>query len=127
MTAKIALHSITCMIMGFAHNWAFERNLVFRLTSVVSEEKRDVILGRVSASHREGRAFDISIRGWTTDDIDDFREDLQRKFGQYGAVSLRDNVRRLVVVKHDHIHVQISKAIATAKNEKLLSSLCEIR
>lgn len=127
MTVKIALHSITCMVLGFANNWAFERGLPFRVTSVLSDEAKDRRLNRVSSSHREGRAFDISIQGWTIDDIDDFREDMQRKFGHYGAFSIRDDVRRLVVIKHDHIHVQISKAIATSKNDKLLNSLCELK
>lgn len=107
----LCMHPITIMVLGYSAYICSEMQVPFEVTSTVSDLKEDQRLGRTSSSHREGRAFDISIRGWTTDDIDNFKLDLEKKFGEYGAVSARDGVKRLVVVHTGtapHIHIQIS-------------------
>lgn len=121
------VHPILCMVLGYAHIWAFNNDLPFVVTSAVSDIEKDRRLGRVSSSHRDRRAVDLSIKGWTTDNLDDFKIDVESRFGQYGAISYSDHEKRLVVVKSDHIHLQISPEMASHKNEKLLYSLCSFK
>ena len=111
----LTMHPLAVMILGYAAFTAEQMGVPFTVTSTVSDLKEDQKLGRVSSSHRTGRAFDLSIYGWTTDDIDNFKIELESKFGAYGAISKRDGSRRLVVVHNGtapHIHVQISAEYA---------------
>ena len=108
----LCMHPLMVSILGYAAFVAQEMDLPFVVTDTVSDLHKDKKLGRTSASHREGRAADISLRGWTTDDIDNFKLKLEQKFGKYGAISSRDNQRRLVVVHTGtapHIHLQIDR------------------
>lgn len=110
-TLSLCMHPLAVMILGYASFTAQQMDLPFVVTSTVSDIREDERLGRTSASHREGRAFDISIYGWTTDDIDNFKFEMERKFGDLGAWTHRGE-QRLVVVHNGtapHIHVQISR------------------
>ena len=108
---KLFVHPAIIIVLGYCQLWAFQRGLPFNPTSVMSTEKKDKALGRISDTHKEGRAFDLSIRGWTTDDIDDFKVDIEKELGHLGAVSESDLVRRLVVVESDHLHIQVDAAL----------------
>lgn len=63
-----------------------------------------------SRTHSEWRAADISIRGWSLDEIDDLVFDLNDRFKHIAAISASDHVPRAAIYgdsKHlDHIHVQ---------------------
>jgi len=63
---------------------------------------RDGIPGiSVSKSHAEGRAFDLSVRGLTVDDIDAVLYDVNRAHAvARGAISLRDKVARAIIYEH---------------------------
>ena len=107
----LTMHPLTVMVLGYAAFTAEQMDLPFEVTSTVSDIREDNRLGRKSSTHREGRAFDLSIHGWTTDDIDNFKLELENKFGEYGAWT-RDGGQRLVVVHTGtapHIHIQISR------------------
>ena len=103
------LHPMLLRIMFHMNYWCFARKLPFVVTSTLSTKQEDIALKRTSTSHKTGRAFDIAIRelSWTTDDLDNFKIDFEKLYGKFGAVSKRDLVRRLVVIKNNHIHVQI--------------------
>ena len=114
----LEMHPMTLRILFHAYQWAHSRKIPFVVTSTLSTKEEDELLKRVSTAHRTGRAFDLSIRGWTTDDIDDFHMDFEKAYGKWGAVSKRDLIRRCVVIKRDHIHVQISWEFVNFKNFK---------
>lgn len=64
-----------------------------------------------SRTHSEGRAFDVSTRGWTAKQIDDCIVYMNDKVGHLGAYSASDGKQR-VIVRHDagmgdHFHCQI--------------------
>ena len=102
-------------IISFSAQWCYERELTFMITSLMRSEKRNAELDSVSNTHPEGRAFDMSVSskyGWNKHHINEFKEDIENKFGEYGAISLSDGKRR-VIVSHDngngyHIHIQIA-------------------
>lgn len=104
------------MILEGAADWAFAKGLPFVITSSVSTYGEDMFLRRVSASHREARAFDISIKGWSENDIKQFENNMTIAYRKYAAVSGSTGLPALVVV-HDngngrHIHVQLHKRYA---------------
>ena len=95
--------------------WALSQNVPFVVTDSVSTLQEDLELKRVSTSHRECRAADISIRGWTDDVMKRFKEHFEKKYPDVGAIS-QSGIRNLVVI-HDngnglHIHTQLAKTFA---------------
>lgn len=85
------------------------------ITATISTLAEDQQIGRVSSSHREGRAFDVAIRTWTPSILRMFVSHFESKYSHLGAVSKTDNVRRFVVSKPHgtgpHLHIQLGKDI----------------
>ena len=89
----------------FTMNFAKDRNLPLVFTSII-REKLD---GSVSKTHEQGRAFDISTKGWSDDHIKHFLTIINSSFN-VGAISLSDGKEKEAIY-HDiglgaHIHVQ---------------------
>lgn len=73
-----------------------------------------------SSTHPEGRAIDISSRGWQQTDIDNVIEYVEKVAGHYGAYSIRDH-RQRPVIHHElfqdgvsmgaHFHLQCHRGI----------------
>lgn len=85
------------------------------VTCTVSTVEEDVILRRKSSTHREGRAFDLSVRRLSEDQIDEIKIQFTNIAGQLGAIN-KDGMPCLIV-DHDcglgrHLHFQISKDVA---------------
>lgn len=109
------MHPIILMIMFDAQNWAIEQGLPYIVTSTVSTIAEDEALSRTSASHRDGRSFDLSIRGW--DLIDQIRviSYINTRYKKYHYLSLA-GVSRIAYL-HDnsngeHIHFAIHSKFA---------------
>lgn len=117
----LKMHPVASLLMLYMSLWASERGLPFTVTSTVSTKDEDAKLGRVSTSHLDGRAFDISIKGWTIDEQTDFFIDHVEKYGHLGAYS--HNGEQKLIVIHDgtapHIHVQIKPGISFPRLEDL--------
>ena len=90
--------------------WAEQRKLPFVITRAIDEKIPGV---SVSDTHIEGRAVDLSLKLWTTDDIDDFNCDANKEFSNsIGAFSLADNKPRFCIIHTGtalHAHLQIRK------------------
>lgn len=87
--------------------WAEKRKLPFIITRAID----GIIKGiSVSKTHEEGRAVDISIRGWCADMIDEFIHDSNTEFADtIGAFSLTDGKARFCVFHVGtaaHFHLQ---------------------
>jgi hypothetical protein len=90
--------------------------LPFTVTRTLSERIEGI---SKTDSHADGRAFDMSTRGWTIDDIDNFVHDMNRSgvASLYGATSRTDGVVRLVVYEPNddttgrvsHLHIQVRR------------------
>jgi hypothetical protein len=90
--------------------WAMNRykiELVF--TATVSTKEEDKVLGRVSDTHRTGRAFDIRTAGLPEAFIAEFILHFETKYPKLGAGKL------IVNKAHGtgpHLHVQLNRTFA---------------
>lgn len=82
------------VLMALAVAWyCYKRNLPLLFSSII----REGILGvSVSKTHIEGRAFDISVKGWTEKDILDLVLWMNETFN-IGATSISDGKEREVI------------------------------
>jgi len=104
------------MTLGYVALYCENHHLPFRVTRTVDEMIQGVSKTDI---HADGRAFDISVQGWTTDDIDNFVHDMNTSdfAHRYGAISTTDNQVRLIVWepsddscgKIQHLHAQVRR------------------
>ena len=93
----------------------------FIITDLLSSVFDDARLRRVSTTHQDGRAADVSVRGWPEGFVNKFISNFDYTHGHFGAISKKDGQQRLIVrhnVKRpdgsmggDHLHVQIRRMI----------------
>jgi len=85
-----------------------KNSLPCKISSIRSDRKN---IRSVSKTHETGRAIDFSIRGWTTDDIDDCVHYFNRHYSNIAAISYSDGKPRAIVHHNfghgDHIHIQV--------------------
>jgi len=101
------IHSNLMAILLFTNTFCNENNLPFVITSL----KTDKVSGRVSSSHRDGRAADVSLKYWPEYKIIEFETKVNGIFYDQAAISKSDNRKRACVI-HDsgkgrHIHLQV--------------------
>lgn len=105
----LSLNPVALVVLFDMNFFCKLNNMPFKITSTVSTLSEDEALERVSTTHLEGRAFDISVHGWTEKQIENFKYHFERKFAMYSAKN-KDGEDRLIV-RHvgtaDHLHVQI--------------------
>lgn len=87
-------------------------NLPLTITSIIRPKINGV---SKSVTHQEGRAFDISVRGWSHEDIKFLVDNINDKF-TIGAISLKDGKEREAIYEDgvtaglgSHIHLQCRK------------------
>lgn len=87
-------------------------NLPLVITSIIRPKIPGV---SKSVTHQEGRAFDVSVRGWSQEDIDFLVSNINEKF-TIGAISLTDKKEREAIYEDGikagvgaHIHLQCRK------------------
>jgi len=87
-------------------NYCQNQNLPFVVTSMVRTLEENLKLKAKSLTHVEGRAFDLSIKGWDIFKIDEFCQHFNEKYIEYA---------KPVVLFHEgsapHIHVQIFRNV----------------
>ena len=69
------------------------------------------VSGRKYRTHAEGRAIDLSVKGWSDRDIAEVTDLFNEQYKDIAAISARDGVPRAVVVhkgtaKHFHLQVR---------------------
>lgn len=85
------------------------------ISDAVTDLSEDQALNRVSSTHREGRAFDVSLHGWTRDQWNDCRRIFSAKYRHLAALDTSGEPNLIVV--HDagtgnHMHFQVHKKYA---------------
>ena len=93
--------------------WCAERNLPLIITRVIDEMIPNVSKTNI---HAEGRAVDISVNHWSTNEIDEFVHDMNELFSDsIGAYSLADKKPRFCVYHNAgagwHMHLQCRKGL----------------
>jgi hypothetical protein len=106
------MHPLTMMILADMVFWAISRGILISITETFTSKEEDAALKRVSTAHAEGRAFDVSTRGWTETQIKAFSDEFTAKYGSYGAIG--GSGKPTLIVRHDtgrgdHFHVQVSR------------------
>lgn len=76
------------------------------VTSALSTEKEDIKLKRVHLQHRQGRAVDLSIKGFYADQLHQMARFFNTLFLEYAAFT-EEKGSQLVLIKKDHLHVAI--------------------
>lgn len=105
------LHPLALVLMFSMKHYCEENKIRFQVTSTVSTLEEDRWLSRRSSTHRTGRAFDLSIRDWTSGDIHNFITHFNNKFSNIAATD--KNGKPKLIVHHnsghgDHLHIQIN-------------------
>jgi hypothetical protein len=93
----------------------------FIITDLISSEDEDAILGRVSDSHREGRAADIRVHSWPGWYQIEFEEHFEKKYHDIAAVSAKTGKANLIEIHEGtapHVHVQLRRNLWKSKQQK---------
>ena len=111
MIELVLIHPVLLYIFADINLYASENNYpTIEITRVVDEKIEGV---SVSTTHEEGRAIDISVKGFTRQQIDHLVELFNNKYAEdYGAISYSDGKPRLMVFHKGtgwHIHIQIRR------------------
>jgi hypothetical protein len=88
-----------------------EHRLPCKITSISSDRKN---VRAVSKTHEEGRALDISTRGWREQDVLRFVYLMNQDYREIAAVSASDGEPRAAVWHNyneqgEHIHLQVKR------------------
>lgn len=111
------VHWSLAMVLSAMSGWCKQNKVPFVITSMIRSRAENVAAGAKSMTHVEGRAADISIRGWSETDIDLFKafwtnHDFNKN---YGAISSSSMKAKLIYVhgEHEnrHIHVQVRRGL----------------
>jgi hypothetical protein len=108
-------HPVLMYVLSGFVIWATSEKIPVIITDSVSSLAEDQKLKRVSKTHREGRAVDISTRGWNAKQIQMSIDFLNSAYIHFAALDIMGKPR--LVVHHDsgsgpHLHIQINKAYA---------------
>lgn len=110
------LHPAVAEIMAEMVEWLSKKKVTPIITETVTTLTEDAQRRRRSATHREGRAFDIRTRDWPEPLIKEFEIFFNKKYGVKGAIA-PVSLQPTLLLHHDtglgdHFHVQFSKSFA---------------
>ena len=92
--------------------WAMERKLPINVTSLMRELNDGI---SESSTHQEGRALDISVRGWTLAQITELAEYINKKYSRIGAISAKTGLPNTCFYHNNgngwHFHIQVRPII----------------
>jgi len=113
------MNALIAIVMFQMALWCNVRSIPFVVTSTISTEEIDTILGRISTSHRDRRAFDLRSKVFTREQKAEFMRVFNEKFKDIASISLSDFQPRLVVLhgedEEEHFHVAIHSQFAITK------------
>jgi len=89
-----------------------EFGLPLTITSLISDREN---VKAVSNTHETGRAFDISVRGWTEQSIHRFCFIMNRNYRDIAAISASTGLERAAVYHDNHIHLQVKMGVSVNK------------
>lgn len=100
-------YGILIILLEFAI-WCKKHSIPCVISSLMGDAP-----GRVSRTHADGRAFDASIRGMTTDHIDDILIEFNRKYAATHGTDPTGKNPRVVIChgKVQHLHFQVRHGI----------------
>lgn len=110
------LHDYAKVLLSVMIDWCLMNDIEPVVTSTVSTLEEDLALNRKSSTHRDGRAFDISTRGWSREHIEEFQNVFNNQYGKHGAISKQTGKPKLILHHNAgtgmHFHVQLNTRFA---------------
>lgn len=102
-------HSVMQFLAHEIKDWCIKNECTFLITETKTTDAEDRVLNRVSKTHQEGRAIDLSCREWKKENIEEFIAYFSHKYAHIAAVGMSGP---RLIVHHDsghgaHFHVQI--------------------
>lgn len=109
------LHARGQLVAEDMGRWLSLKGYKLIITDIMSDQTEDEALGRVSPSHREGRAFDFRTRGIPQHILDELEKRFEHIYKHWAAISLASGKPNLILY-HDngngrHAHVQIRRGL----------------
>ena len=102
------LDPIVLNMLAYTAEYAFQHSLPCVITSM-----REDAPGRKTSTHKDGRAIDISVKGWNDYHIHTFIFNFQKKFKGLGAYNKAGENRPIVYHKVEgcalHFHLQCKR------------------
>ena len=103
------------------YQWTTQNNCPFMITESKTTTEEDAAIKRISKTHSEGRAVDISYHGWNKENSDKFIACFSHKYASMAAIT--SNGPKLIVF-HDagsgnHFHVQIKPGLSEINKSTL--------
>jgi len=101
------VHPNLLVLLVYAYQYARRYELPFTITSI-----KDRFSGRISKSHEEGRAIDLSVKAWPEFHILRLTKKMNEEFESIGAISKSDGISRACVYHKVegnawHFHLQV--------------------
>lgn len=93
------------LLLGALTEYCYVNNLPVTITSIIED-----VDGRQSQTHKEGRAVDISVRGWEPEHITKLLTYLNSKYRLIAAISKSDGEPRAAIYHEGigwHLHLQV--------------------
>jgi hypothetical protein len=109
------IHWSLAMILAAMSGYCKKHKLPLVATSIIRSHSENQALGAVSKTHVEGRAVDLSVKGWETSDIEMFVKfwNGHHYNKDYGAISSLTKQPNLVVYHNsghgDHLHIPVRR------------------
>jgi hypothetical protein len=108
----LMLQPATLFLLSQVVLWCSAHKLSCVITSFISDREN---VKAKTMTHSEGRAFDLSIKGWTKFDIARFVFHFNTKYKDIAAIAASDNQPKAVVYgdknHRDHMHMQVKRGI----------------
>ena len=109
------VHPILLLIVADSSLFFFNYKKRFIITDSLSTTEDDMRLGRVSSSHREGRAVDVRINNLDPDFVKEWQAYMDSRYLSFAAVNSK-GFRKLIVLHGEgdnyHAHIQIHSSYA---------------
>lgn len=104
----LELTGYSLIVLGYLKYFCEQTGLPLILTNVLNKYPESI-----SETHPDGRAFDVSLKGWPEDLIKKCIIFLEDKCMHFAPISLRTGKPRLIL-RHDiglgdHLHIQTKK------------------
>lgn len=104
----LKMTSFSIIVLGHLKYFCEQHDLPLKITNILKKFPESI-----SNTHPEGRAFDISLKGWSELNIIDCKVYLEEKCLHLAPISLRTGKHRLVLRHNiglgDHLHIQVKR------------------
>lgn len=119
----LQLHPVALIVFFDLFYYCRLNKLPFVVTDTVTTFTEDKMIGRINAVHREFRAFDLSVSGWSQGQIATFRGYFNQKYKAIAAIASGSQEPELIPpVEHGtapHFHIQIRRDFNLAEEIRL--------